>query len=52
MVFLSPWYVKMAFGASLIIPLCDQNPNGAFGVNPEVILGFIVYVMLAVFKFY
>jgi hypothetical protein len=41
--------VGMAFGASLIIPLSDQIPNGDFGVNPN---GSIAYVVLAVFKFY
>jgi hypothetical protein len=46
---LEAWYVGMAFGASSIIPLSDQIPNGDFGVNPD---GSIVYVVLAVFKFY
>jgi hypothetical protein len=49
MVFLSSWYVRMAFRASLIIPLSDQIPNGDFSVNPDIL---IVYVMLADFKFY
>jgi hypothetical protein len=49
MVFLSSWYVKTAFGASSIILLSNQIPNGDFGVDPEV---SIVYVMLTVFKFY
>jgi hypothetical protein len=46
MAFLSSWYVRMAFGASSIIPLSDQIPNGDFGVNPD---GSIAYVVLAVF---
>jgi hypothetical protein len=49
MVFLRSWYVGMAFGASLIIPLSDQIQNGDFGVDPD---SSIAYVMLAVFKFY
>jgi hypothetical protein len=49
MVFLSSWYVRMAFRASSIIPLSDQFPSGDFGINPDVL---IVYVVLAVFKFY
>jgi hypothetical protein len=49
MVFLRSWYVRMAFGASSIIPLSDQIPNGDFSVNPN---NSITYVMLAVFKFY
>jgi hypothetical protein len=49
MVFLRSWYVRMAFGASLIIPLSDQILNGDFGVNPD---DSIAYVVLAVFKFY
>jgi hypothetical protein len=49
MVFLRFWYVGMPFRASLIILLSNQIPNGDFGVNPD---GSIVYVMLAVFKFY
>jgi hypothetical protein len=49
MAFLRSWYVGMAFGASLSIPLSNQIPNGDFGVNPD---GSIVYVVLAVFKFY
>jgi hypothetical protein len=48
-VFFRSWYVGMAFGASLIILLSDQIPNGDFSVNPD---GLIVYVVLAVFKFY
>jgi hypothetical protein len=49
MVFLRSWYVGMAFGASSIILLSHQIPNGDFGVSPN---SSIVYVMLAVFKFY
>jgi hypothetical protein len=49
MVFLRPWYVGMAFGASSIILLSDQIQDGDFGVNPD---NSIVYVVLAVFKFY
>jgi hypothetical protein len=49
MVFLSSWYVRMAFGASSIILLSDQIPNGDFGVNSN---SSIVYVILTVFKFY
>jgi hypothetical protein len=49
MVFLSSWYVGMAFGAASVIPLSDQIPNGDFGVNPD---SSITYVVLAVFKFY
>jgi hypothetical protein len=49
MVFLRCWYVGMAFGASSIIPLSDQIPNGDFGINSN---GSIMYVVLAVFKFY
>jgi hypothetical protein len=49
MVFLRSWYVRMAFGASLIILLSNQIPNGDFGVNPD---SLIAYVVLAVFKFY
>jgi hypothetical protein len=49
MVFLSSWYVRMAFGASSIILLSDQIPNGDFSINPD---SSIAYVVLAVFKFY
>jgi hypothetical protein len=49
MVFSRSWYVGMAFGASSIIPLSNQIPNGDFSVNPD---DSIAYVMLAVFKFY
>jgi hypothetical protein len=49
MVFLRSWYVGMAFGAPSIILLSNKIPNGDFGVNPD---GSIVYVVLAVFKFY
>jgi hypothetical protein len=49
MAFLSSWYVGMAFGASSIIPLSNQFPNGDFSINPDV---SIMYVVLAVFKFY
>jgi hypothetical protein len=40
MVFLVSWYVWMAFGASSIIPLSNQFPNGDFGINCEVIFQF------------
>jgi hypothetical protein len=40
MVFLVSWYVRVAFGASSIIPLSNQIPNGDFGVNPKVISQF------------
>jgi hypothetical protein len=49
MVFLSSWYVGMAFGVSSIIPLSNHFQNGDFSVNPNI---SIMYVMLAVFKFY
>jgi hypothetical protein len=49
MAFLSSWYVGMALRASLIILLSDQIPNGDFGVDPNIL---IAYVVLAVFKFY
>jgi hypothetical protein len=48
MVFLSSWYVGMALGASSIILLSDQIPNGDFGVNPDDSIAYVV----AVFKFY
>jgi hypothetical protein len=41
--------LTVPFGASSIIVLSDQIPNGDFGVNPD---GLIAYVVLAVFKFY
>jgi hypothetical protein len=40
MVFLVSWYVWMAFGASSIILLSDQIPNGDFSVDPKVISQF------------
>jgi hypothetical protein len=49
MVLLSSWYVKTAFGASLIILLSDKIQNGDFGIDPKVL---ITYVVLTAFKFY